>query len=183
MRNLLICLTVLLLAGCTAAANMVGLGEKKAPEYSCPGTAVVFGADIIPVFAPGSPAKPEPANLASTGVWGRYQGDCSYHDKANEVAFNLNLNFQAQKGPMGQKLKKQNLPYFVAVLSPEDKILQRTEFSTTVDFDNSPAGTSTEQHSIRIPVSGKATAGKYKLVFGFILTPRQLNYNREKHGS
>lgn len=183
MRNLFVCLTLLILAGCSAAASMVGLGEKKGPQYSCPATAIVPSADIIPIFAPGSPAQPQPANLASTGLWGRYEGGCSYKDKADEVVFNLILNFSAEKGPMGQKLKKQNLPYFVAVLSPEQKILQREEFSTTVDFDNSAAGTSTEKHSIRIPVPGKTEAGKYQLVFGFILTPRQLNYNKEKHGS
>ncbi|MEZ0259880.1 MAG: hypothetical protein ACAH80_02660 [Alphaproteobacteria bacterium] len=183
MRNLLICLTVVLLAGCSSAASMVGLGKKEeGPAYSCPAAGVVYGADIIPIFAPGSPPKPEPANLAATGLWGRYEGGCAYNNKTNEVAFTLNISFTAQKGPMGQKLEKQNLPYFVAVLSPEEKMLQREEFSTTVDFDNASAGTSTEKHTIRIPVRSKADAGKYKLAFGFILTNRQLNYNKVKNG-
>jgi hypothetical protein len=71
------------------------------------------------------------------------------------------------------------LPYFVALLSPEENILQRQAFTVAVEFEDNGIGAVTEEHTIKIPLAtGEDGAYKYKVVAGFIMSPEQLAYNK-----
>ena len=142
-------------------------------EFSCPKTGFVEPASTVTFLAPDG------KNIVMKAALQGFNSDCSFKNKDTaEVA--LTLPFAARRGVAGMTLQNKELPYFVAVLSPEEKILQRQAFATTIDFDNTGNGSSTEEHVIKIPLTAPEDAYKYKVVIGFALTPDQLQYNKEK---
>lgn len=151
--------------------------EEIAALPSCPETGMMPGADRIPVFY-GANGKPAEGDVAVTGVLGKLSGGCSF-DKPGEAEMEIAISFLAERGPKGVALREQPLPYFIAVLSPDETVLQRAAFSTTVDFDNAGRAFAKEEHDIRVPVPTREAAGAYKVVVGFQLTPEQLAFNRE----
>ena len=117
-------------------------------------------------------------------------------DVLGEVAIRF-LDVAAAQGPKGKTLKRGDFPYFVAVLGPQEEVLQRQSFSTTVPFDNvAPAapvdasrttavrpgksGVMIEQHHLRLPAESKDSLRDHKVVIGFELTPAQLAFNRDQ---
>jgi hypothetical protein len=161
-----ILLALTLLAGCSPTVNM---------DPICPQTGFIGRTDTITYLAPGS--KDVVAKAAIRG----FSGECKFKDKkSNIVDVELTLPFTAQLGKAGTSVKEKELPYFIGVLSPDEKILQRTAFTTKISFDNNGGGSSKEEHVIKIPLTSRADAGKYKVVIGFALTHDQLKYNEEQ---
>ncbi len=161
-------LAVIFLAGCS---------NKLPPDSLCPKTGFIDNADKI-AYLGADPAK----GAAVTATIEGFKGDCGYKDKEKkEVDLNLSLPFFAQKGAVDASLKEKELPYFIAVLSPDETILQRQTFTTKISFDNdTSAGTTTEEHVIKIPLKkGEDGAYGYKVIIGFALTHDQLKYNEE----
>lgn len=141
----LFCCTLLALAGCSM------LGHKAEVVPDCPMTGVLRGASFYPVIASDAPHLAAADLAASATMGGAVEDTCKY-TRDGEVSVRLSLVFSGRRGAKGEKLKEYKFPYFIAVLSPDDQILQRQEFSTTVDFDNAGAGASEEEHKVRIPL-------------------------------
>ena len=178
-------LAALLLAGCT--------GTPKDAGVACPITGILQDANDITVFKEGESQGIE--NVVSSARLANYGGGCAWRD--GQVDFALMIDFQAVQGAEGKKLKRFDFPYFIAILSPDEQVLQRQSFSTTVPFDNKRqsaaavdssrtqavylggAGTMREEHRLRLPVPDRASAPQYKVVIGFELTPEQLAFNRD----
>ncbi len=186
--SLVICLV--LLSGCaqtrkaynaTFHPDDVEVVQKAAP--SCPTVGVVPEANAFPAFKAGS-AQKSPKDLVAAGYIGVFRGDCTFKD-GKEAVFDLEINFGGTKGPMGRVNSAKEIgsavfPYFVAVVSSDETILQRQAFSTKVDFDNKTDGVSKEEHTIRIPVTSPDAAHGYKIVIGFSLTPEQVAFNKQQ---
>lgn len=168
-------------------------GGKDTAGVACPETGILQDAGDITVFKDGADQKLE--NVVASARLVNYSGGCSY--KNGQVRFQLNLDFQAVQGAEGKKLKRFDFPYFIAILSPEEEVLQRQSFSTTVPFDNKRqgaaavdasrthavylggAGTMMEEHHLALPVESRDTVRQHKVVVGFALTPEQLAFNRD----
>jgi hypothetical protein len=164
MRRLPVLFAILLLSGCS-------LFSKPEADFSCPTTGMVEDASRVTVMA--ADAKSIAAEGAITG----YNGTCSFKNK-DTADMELVLPFAVRKGAGGQDLKEIELPYFVAVLSPDETILQRQAFTTKIEFDDTGHGLGSETHRIQIPGATGETAYKYKVVVGFALTQDQLKYNK-----
>lgn len=149
--------------------------EVAAVQISCPETGLMQDAQELPVFY-GDSGRAE--DLAVTGILGGIRGGCNF-DTPGQAEMELQIHFGARKGPKGVALRKQVLPYFIAILGPDETILQRAAFSTKVDFDNKETVTTVEEHDLKVPVPSREAAGSYKVVVGFQLTPEQLAYIRE----
>lgn len=160
-------LALLFLAGC-------GVFSKKGPDYACPKTGFVEQADRVTVIPPDPDRKGTGLSVRLAG----FTGDCSYKPKTGLVEENLVLPFVARKGA-AETVKSQQLSYFIAVLSPDEAILQRQAFTTTVTFDEGGLGKTEEEHTIKIPLGEPSQAFRYKVLVGFALTPAQLTYNKE----
>ena len=174
----------LLLAGC--------MGKPKDDSVPCPETGILQDAGEITVFKDGAGQTVE--NVISSARLANYSGGCVYRN--GNVEFVLNLDFEAVQGTQGDKLKHFNFPYFIAILSPAEEVLQRQSFSTTVPFDNKRqgaavvdgsrtqavylggAGLMREEHRLRLPVANRDAVRQHKVVVGFRLTPDQLAFNR-----
>lgn len=179
---------VMLLAGCA--------GQSKDPGVSCPETGILQDANDITVFNDEKAQGIE--NVIASARLANYGGGCVWRD--GQVDFALMIDFQAVQGAEGKALKRFDFPYFIAILSPDEQVLQRQSFSTTVPFDNKRqaaaavdasrtqavylggAGTMREEHRLRLPVQDRASASQYKVVIGFELSPEQLAFNRDKGG-
>jgi hypothetical protein len=166
MRYIFLLTALFLLSGCALTEGGEGL--------SCPRAGFIADADTI-TFA--DMARPD-GFLVKANIDG-FKGTCAKHGK-DEIQLDLTLPFVAKKYPQAAgDLKEKELPYFIAVLGPNEEILQRQAFSTKVSFDNANTGTSTEEHVVRIPVASHGDGHKYKVVIGFVLTPDQLTHNKD----
>ncbi|MBU6475567.1 MAG: hypothetical protein KGL10_05885 [Alphaproteobacteria bacterium] len=165
-----------------AALLLAGCAHKPPPTGICPTTGFIDNTDTITYLAPDAVKGAGEKNVAVRGSINGYSGSCAFADKKKDaVLVDLKVPFVAQKGPAGAGLKQQEFPYFIAVLSPQDEILQRTAFTVTVDFDKGDSGENTEDHSIRIPLPhGTDGASRYKVIIGFALTHAQYDYNKER---
>lgn len=180
-----LCVALAFLSGCT--------GTGKNPDaIPCPETGIIQDAGEITVFKDDTDQKLE--NVVTSARLVNFSGACRYKDE--KLHFQLNLDFQAVQGAEGKQLKRGNFPYFIAILSPEEEVLQRQSFSTTVPFDNKRqgaaavdasrthaiylggAGTMKEEHRLLLPAESRETARQHKVVVGFALTPAQLDFNR-----
>ena len=164
----IVLLAAILLSGCAAKTDI---------DPICPKTGFISNTDRITYLAPGGSAK----DIVAAATIEGFSGDCRFKDKHNNtVDVALTLPFTASKGKAGGGLKEKELSYFIAVLSPEEEILNRQSFTTMISFDNTGTGSTTEEHVIKIPLKARSDAYKYKVIIGFALTPDQLKYNEEQ---
>lgn len=164
---------LLLLAGCGMSDRLSASVFGKPEDLpDCPDTGLLEGADTFPVF------KEDGRSLNITATLPGVSGGCNF-DKPGEADMEIKLTFAAIKNDEAFPHQKVTLPYFIAILSPDERVLQRQSFSTTIDFDNNVSAAASEEHDLVVPVPAKNEAYKYKVVAGFELTPAQLEYNRK----
>lgn len=161
------------------AALLAGCATGAAP--SCPQIGMIPGISNITLFYPMQ--EEGVADIVSRAAFVDYKGDCKY--SKGKLVVDLDLSILAELGRAGQKeprQKMQQYPYFVAILDPQENILLRKSFVAQVPFDDASAASGTVE-SLRqtIPLSGSKKATEYKVLFGFQLTPEQLQYNRNRH--
>ncbi len=168
MRNFLYLFPVLCLAACAS--------DKAV--FSCPETGLMREAQHAAFFARAA-ENPTKEDVAVYAELKHPKGECKLKSDG-KLDIEMSLAFVAQKVDTSATQEKQNLSYFIAVLDPEENILQRQNFYTSVMFEKDAIiGTSIEEHGLYIPVPEASMAGKYKVVAGFALTPEQLKFNEE----
>lgn len=149
--RLIVLAAALLVSGCSL------LHEEAATAPACPQVGFVAGASTLTAGAP--------ENLEAEAIIDGFSGDCNY--KSDRVVVTIELPFVVRRGPAGGAANGMDLPYFIAVLSPEEEILQRQALTTHAVFDASGVGSVTEEHEINIPLPREAAAYKYKIAIGF----------------
>lgn len=160
---------VLLLGGCALFS-----GQTPPP---CPTGGPLVDAASVTHFSSGHVA----GNIIVQGEMGAYGLACKVRDGQVEVRFDLTV--LGERGPKGPDLKYFDFPYFIAILNPQEEILQRQAFSSRVTFDNTGAAgmtPSVERHSLTFALPEGDSAGRYKIITGFDLSPDALEYNRQR---
>jgi hypothetical protein len=159
---------------------------------ACPDTGIVKEAARLPVFNDADTPQADMQPVAVDAAIMNFSGHCT-EKKPGQVSMDLAVSFKGVDYRAASKSKPQDLPYFIAVLAPDQQILQREAFSTRLDFDKAvpppaaadgkpaaPQAVSVEEHSIRLPLAEGENPADYKVVIGFALTPEQLNYDRKQ---
>lgn len=147
--------------------------SPPAPPTGCPNVSVLAGAESVTQFGPGGGTSP--SNVTARGLIGDFEGECTYSE--NSVVVELDLPIIGATGPAGGAAAAYE--YFVAVLSPTNRVLGKEVFVTTVDFGDTGNGAVLEELEQVIPLpNGAATGNRYSILVGFQLTPQQLQYNR-----
>ena len=72
-----------------------------------------------------------------------------------------------------------DLRYLIATIDPNDQILAKEVYKTTVSFmDGIQTARNTQEVEVFIPSPGEIDFGNHKILVGFELTEDQLQYNR-----
>ena len=151
-------------------------GDKvETSSFQCPQAGIIAKAGSLPVFE-GTPKAPQVDDIKVLGTVDNFRGACRPAENGI-VHFKLEVDFKVMKTELAGDLKSIRLPYFVAVLAPDESILQKQSLWTKIDFDKKAQSTSLEQIDLDIPVSDTSQTGRYKIAIGFELTPQQAAYN------
>ncbi len=159
---------VVVLAAC-------GVFNKKAPA-PCPRISILSLAKQRLSFAPGGgtdlSAMQTDVRLADA------RGTCVYRE--GEVEVEMTVTVAARRGP-ADRTRKATAPYFVAILSPERRVLAKRVFDLSLQFPvNVDAGSKTDTVVQRIPLSTPQRGPGYRIVTGLQLTRAQLEFNRRR---
>ena len=73
------------------------------------------------------------------------------------------------------------LPYFVAIVGPDQAILAKQVFRSPIEFEkNRRRAGAMEQIDQTIPLAEGQTGADFEVLVGFQLTAQQLDYNRQQ---
>ena len=168
----------LALAACGGGGNeeeqVVVFESQPAPPTGCPNVSVLADTETVTQFRGGTAATS--SNVIARGLIGDFEGECTYSENAVVVALDLPI-----LGTVGPANTSQSAvyEYFVAVMSPTNRLLGKEVFIAAVTFDETGNGTILEELEQVIPLpEGAATGNRYSVLVGFQLTAQQLQYNR-----
>jgi hypothetical protein len=159
-----------LLAGCSNSS-------REAAALACPSVLILADASEVTQFRPS--VDKLSSDIISRGTMTKTSGECRYN-RAGAV-ITTDLSIIADRGPALQG-DSTVFEYFAAVMAPDQRILAREVFSTAVDFRGQPRAGVQEQLEQRIPLPPGVNAGGYQIVYGFQLTPDQLQFNEQRRG-
>lgn len=157
----------LAVSGCAGSAS-------KNTDLPCPETGLVYGAGKTTFYAGSGNSQQDVQVMAELA---NYRGGCRM--SGDILEFELEVDIAALRGAAGGNLKRGQFPYFIAILNPQENVLQRQGFSSTVSFDKNGIGMTTEKHVLRLPLADTKTVRLHKVVMGFELTADQLARNRD----
>lgn len=174
LSRLLLSGLALFMAAMPAACSSM---TRTPPPLPCPAAGLVLRADNI-AFSKDTAQPLSPANVAVTGVIGNYRGGCSKTRKG-ELEYVIEFDIMASKADAKDPLSFIELPYFIAVLGPDDSIMQKQAFVTKLAFEGKQSAKTKDLHKIPLSLPETADVTRYKIAAGFILTPGQHAYNQE----
>ena len=178
MRRLrtLVPLLALPVLGCSAPNPILA-------AISCPQYAVLYQASTVTRFAPG--AAQLPANAVLTAAMSDLELACIFDFEQNQTEIDLRFVIGARRGPAaaaGQT--QQTLPYFVAVLGPDQSMISKELFQRVVDPGNRPfVNTNIVVSDTVLRLAANTQVGQYQVLVGFQLTPEELAYNTAQAGA
>jgi hypothetical protein len=165
---------VVLVALAGGLAACTSLQRNKYEDVPCPRIATIANADKITQFREG--AGRDLTDVEYTAAIVDQIATCYYEDNAAEVS--LRLGFQIARGPADDD-RVANIDYWVAVLNPQGDIMGRQRFNSAYEFRNNRTQlVAVEELTQRIPLDDPKNGVNYRVIFGFILTPEELEYNK-----
>lgn len=148
------------------------LSDRLTEKGECP---VVEVAPDLADFYDFSGGMAE-ANMVSHATLSKVEAYCYYGPKS--VTVDAKLALTASIGSASGDRPGLRFPYFAAILSPGGKILTKKLFAADLDFSAAPQATSYLSLRQVIPVNNEKNGASHKVMFGFQLTPAQIDYNR-----
>lgn len=192
-------LAALSLTGCTAAT--MALKDFEIPEWMKPagkkGTQPPGGM-LVSQSSPDCPrvsAMPElarvtqfaedgvndPATILSETVLTKLDSSCIVTEST--INLDIMLNFTSTLGTAGLRQAQVSAsyahPYFIAVVSPQGKIIAKDVFALSPLFTSGQKEVfSSERLQQTIPITDVVAPGQYQVMVGFQLSETELAYNR-----
>lgn len=173
---------LLALTGCSSVSSVtssvgsalgLGGGEDRVGA-GCPRVAIVRDAAMATQFRAGSGR--DPSDVVSRAQLANITGGCEYGREG--VTVNVDLALVAERGPAMQGAQG-SYQYFVAIVDPQEQVVAKREFPTTVDFPgNATRSGSKEELQQFVPLPKGQGARDWQVLIGFQLTPDQLEHNR-----
>jgi len=167
----MLCSAVLLVSACTAGKTV---NVDETVQLRCPETGLMHGTEkAVETNKDGAP-------IAHVSLHD-FTGSCKFaKDGAKAILVNADLTFFAEHENAAAINFLKDVKYFVTILSPEEKILAKSVFTTNIELDETVGSglvvESIEQH---IPMANLNHAGAYKIIYGLQLSKEQLAYNRK----
>ena len=168
------------LAACSSNNTPEKMGKRYCPQ-------VAFVHDLERVRDYGQEER-DAKNLVAEAEFKSIEGKCEYKDgdldKDNDPERGVDVTYAAKllahKGPRlgGDHFE---FKYFVAVLNPEQNILNKDMLTANVKFDSEPKGTEFEEpFHVFIPLAKNQDARDWRVLMGFQLTEEQLKAVRDQ---
>lgn len=163
-----ITLSTLLMACLVLGACATDKEAPVKPKPLCPQVAIVRSLERVEDH--GQEAF-DPATLVAVAVMQKVDGSCVYDDKGVDVTFDLTM--AAQKGPRlgGSKI---SVPFFVSIVSAEDKVLAKEMMTAEFLFEGEDKTVTLDQPlHIFLPLTKGEDAANIRVLTGFQLTEAQ----------
>ncbi|MDB5371265.1 MAG: hypothetical protein JWP20_2823 [Roseomonas sp.] len=165
----------LLLAGCGDRAPRDLLAGARAP---CPHVAVLADAADLTRFRPGG-GSDLTGMVVNASVSG-FQAKCDYAPERDGLVVTLTPSFSAERGPAAPG-PVADIPYMVAVVGEDDRVLSRASYVMRVEFPPNVARVKSTGEEISITLAGGVeAAAKRRVLIGFLLNPEELAANRRR---
>jgi hypothetical protein len=106
--------------------------------------------------------------------------NCVYEedDGRRAIVYDIQVKFLAQRGPKDRE-SVARFNYFVGIGGPGGDIIKREVFDTEIAFDNNATQAIViEEVQPRIPLKQGENGDYYRIYVGFMLSERELAYNR-----
>jgi len=151
--------------GCASSSNEMAY---------CPKVGVISDLDRVPKIEVA--ASQSKSNILFSSKIQRLRIKCT----TNTDGITISIVFD-----LFSKLSRYDIPidvdlrYLIATIDPNDQILAKEVYKTTVSFmDGIQTARNTQEVEVFIPSAGKIDFRNHKVLVGFELTEAQLQYNR-----
>ncbi|MCG8507848.1 MAG: hypothetical protein MI741_01350 [Rhodospirillales bacterium] len=173
-------LAVLAIAGVlTGACTMF----EGAPAPPCPQVLQIEEAASVTRFVDG-PGR-DLIDVLFEGSIGNASGVCEYDvdddTETGTLGVEMTLSFEVGRGPANRD-RQADLNYFVAITDAERRILNKQNFSGTVNFPGNKTRLVwlDEPVYLSIPLAAGQTGSDFRIFVGFDLSKDELQFNRDK---
>jgi len=157
-----------LVAGCGGSSG------ERAVAMTCPRIVPASATDTIAVMRPGG------HEMKDILVGGKILDASTTCKRVRDGGMDVftEIHFYAKRADV--RTPDTVLPYFVALLDPQQQVIAQEGFQLPVKFYPGEAERRfpAEDITINLPVKNVATGSAYTIVVGFQLTPDQLAFNR-----
>jgi hypothetical protein len=107
--------------------------------------------------------------------------NCIYEDDDGKraIVYDIQVKFLAQRGPK-EREGVARFDYFVGIGGPGGQIIKREVFDSAIAFENNATQAIViEEIQPRIPLKQGENGDYYRIYIGFMLSERELAYNRK----
>jgi hypothetical protein len=161
-----------------AAALALALGacSSGSSKLACPHVGIVPELQAVAKFGP-SPSRQDSDALYGARMLAA-NASCSPDKKKNGVTVATKLGVTAVR--IKPDVSKGQVTYFQAVINRRQEILAERDFVIDLEWPRSQRElTITEELETFVPFAKDAGGDDYAILFGFRLTPDELEYNRQ----
>ena len=155
-----------------ALAACSGTGRQVA----CPNVVIMPELRSVAKFAPG-PGRQD-SDVTYGAVMQRAETSCEMDKKRGGLVVSNKLGVSALRARAD--VKKAQVTYFEAIINKNQQILSERDFVIDLQWPTTLQRLEdTEELETLLPLAPNATGADYAIIFGFRLTPDELQYNRD----
>jgi hypothetical protein len=159
------------------AALLGGCNRQDKREAACPQGVIPADSAHVTRFRDG-PGR-DLTDVLSEGQIYDVLIQCKYDKKS--VTVDLQIGFIGSRGP-ADRSRNADFEYWVAIVDPEDNIIQRTSSRAVFQFKDNESRLTLVKDDLEpyIPLSDLKVGPNYQIVVGFQLSADELTWNREQ---
>jgi hypothetical protein len=163
-------------AGAAGLALAVAGCSSSGPKLACPHAIIVPELQVVAKFGPG-PGRQDTDALFGAKMLAA-DASCSADKKRGGLVVSSKLGVTAIR--LKDDVSKGQVTYFEAVINRKQEILAERDFVIELEWPRTQRDlTVTDELETFVPLAKGATGDDYGILFGFRLTPEELQYNRE----
>jgi hypothetical protein len=171
-------LGVLALSGCSwfSSSSSSSASSSKSAD-PCPTAVILRPLANTAVFGPGPEHRPD--NVAFYGILS--EADLKCEPRGDAVKVTLDMVVAAERGPAGTG-DSVDLPYFVAVTTPDQSVISKKPFTVRIAFEGGQRRAGVTDHiEETIPLDGHK-APDLNVILGFQQSPDVVAFYKRFRG-
>ncbi len=163
-------------AGAASLALGLAACSSSGPKVACPQAIIVPELQVVAKFGPGPGRQDSDATFGAKLI--AADTSCSADKKRGGLVVANKLGVTAIR--LKDDVRKGQVTYFEAVINRKQEILTERDFVIDLAWPRAQRDlTVTDELETFVPLAKDATGDDYAILFGFRLTPDELQYNRE----